>query len=177
MICLLTLPLIIATINICTIRNRLEVRYVIPYLLHNIIVIFSPIRGITENRDTITEHPHNDIWPIGMTYLKNALLMNINITLSLLLLTLRFFSDPIHIARPTCTYNTPANIKHPRAWYTRFSPNPPIVLVLVCINSKYLCSPPLSLSLEFHPILILSINLLITIHLYNPLNSDPPFHI
>jgi len=115
MICLLTLLLIIATISICTIRNRLDVRYVILYLLHNIIVIFSPIMGITENRDTITEHPHNDICPIGMTYPKKALLMNISITLSPLFLTLRFFNDPIHIARPTCTYSTLANIKHLRA--------------------------------------------------------------
>jgi len=177
MICLLTLLLIIATISMCTIRNRLDVKYVILYLLHNIIVIFSPIKGITENRDTITEHPHSDICPIGMTYPKKALLINASITLNLLLLTLRFFSDPIHIARPTCTYNTLASIKHLKAWYTRFSPNPSIVLVLVCISSKYLCSPPLSLSLEFHPILILKVNPLTTIHPYNPLSNDPPFHI
>merc|ERR1712151_1416646 len=144
MICPPTLLLIIATINMCTIRNRLDVKYVILYLLHSIIVTFSLSRGITENRDTITEHPHSDICPIGMTYLKNALLININITLNLLLLTLRFFSDPIHIARPTCTYITLANIKHLKAWYTRFSPNPSIVLVLACISSKYPCSPPLS---------------------------------
>jgi len=177
MICLPTLLLIIATISICTIKNRLDVRYVILYLLHNIIVIFSPIRGITENRDTITEHLHSDICPIGMTYLKKALLMNIIITLSPLLLTLRFFSDLIHIARPTCIYITLANIKHLRAWYTRFSLNPSRVLVLVCISSKYLCSPPLLLSLEFHPILILRVSPLTTIHLYSPLSSDPPFHI
>jgi len=177
MICLLTLLLIIATITICTIKNRLDVRYVILYLLHNIIVTFSLIRGITENRDTITEHPHSDICPIGMTYPKNALLINISITLNLLLLTLRFFSDPIHIARPTCTYSTLASMKHLRAWYTRFSPNPSIVLVLVCINSKYLCSPPLSLSLEFHLIPILRVNPLTTIHLYSPLSNDLPFHI
>lgn len=115
MMCLLTLPLITATISICTIKNRLDVKYVILYPPHNIRVIFSLTRGITENSDTITEHLHSDICPMGITYLKNALPINNNITPNLLLLTLRFFIDLIHIARPTCTYNTPASMKHPRA--------------------------------------------------------------
>jgi len=177
MICLLTLPLIIATISMWIIKNRLDVRYVILYPLHSIRVIFSLTRGITENNDTITEHLHNDICLIGITYLKNALPINNSITPSPLLLTLRFFIDPIHIARPTWTYNTPANIKHPRAWHTRFSLNPSIVPALVCINSKYLCSPLPSLSLEFHLIPIPRISLLVTIHPYNPPSNDPPFHI
>lgn len=177
MICPLTPILIIVTISICTIRNRLDVRYVILYPLHNINAIFSPITGITENSDTITEHLHNDICPIGITYPKNALLMNIIITPSLLPPTLRFFIDLIHIARPTCTYITLANMKHLSAWYIRFSLNLSIVLALVCISSKYLCSPPLFLSFEFHPIPIPSVNLLITIHPYNLPSSDPLFHI
>jgi len=161
----------------CTTMNRLDVRYVILYLPHNIIVIFSLAMGITENNDTITEHPHSDICLIGITYLKKALLINNNITTILLLLTPRFFNDPIHIARLTCTYITLASIKHPRAWYIRFSMNLCVVLVPVCISSKYPCSPLLSLSFEFHPILILNISLLTTIHPYSPPSRDLLFHI
>lgn len=112
MICLITIILIIATITIWIIKNRLEVRYVIPYLLHKPNMILSPILGITENSDTITEHPHNDICLIGITYPKNALLINIIITLIPLFLTPRFFNDLIHNARPTCLYITLAKKKH-----------------------------------------------------------------
>lgn len=159
------------------IKNRLDVRYVIPYLLHSIKVIFSLILGTTENRETITEHLHNDICPMGITYLKNALPININITPIPLFLTLRFFNDLIHIARLTCIYITLANIKHPIAWYTRFSLKFSMVLDPTCINSKYLSfSPPIPSS-EFHLILILRISPLVIIHPYNLLSNEPLFHI
>jgi len=161
----------------CTTINRLDVRYVIPYLPHKLSIILSLIQGSTENKDTITEHPHNDICPIGITYLKKALLINAIITLMPVLLTLRFFKDLIHIARPTCTYITIAKKKHPSAWNTRFSPNLSIVLVLTCINLKKLCLPLSSPSSEFHLILILKHTLVNTIHLYSLLSSDPPFHM
>merc|ERR1712115_196550 len=146
MICAPTITPISITIIICTMRNRLDVRYVIPYLPHNIRVIFSLIPGITENSDTITEHLHNDICLIGITYLKKALLMNINITIIPLFLTLRFFKDLIHMARLTCMYITLASIKHLIAWYTRFSLKFLIVLALTCISLKYPSLPLLVLS-------------------------------
>lgn len=115
MICLITIIPIITTITIWIIKNRLEVKYVIPYPLHRLNMIFSPIQGITENSDTITEHPHSDICLIGITYPKKALLINVIITLILLFLTLRFFRDLIHSARLTCLYITLAKKKHLRA--------------------------------------------------------------
>jgi len=166
-----------ATITICTIKKRLDVKYVIPYPPHRLNIILSLILGITENSDTITEHLHSDICPIGITYPKNALPMKATITLILLFLTLRFFIDPIHSARLTCTYITPARKKHLRAWYTRFSLNPSIVLVLTCIRLKNPCFPFPSLSLEFHLIPNLKHSLVSTIHLYTLLSNDPPFHI
>lgn len=165
------------TIIICTTINRPDVRYVIPYPPHKLNMIPSPIHGTTENKDTITEHLHKDICLIGITYLKKALLINAIITLIPVFLTLRFFSDPIHIARPTCIYITSARKKHLRAWYTRFSPNLSIVLAPTCIKPKKLCLFLPSLSSEFHLILILKHNLVNTIHLYSPPNNDPPFHI
>lgn len=167
----------ITTITICTIKNRLDVRYVIPYLPHRLSIILSPILGMTENSDTITEHLHSDICPIGITYPKNALLMNATITLILLFPTLRFFIDPIHNARLTCTYIALAKKKHLKAWYTRFSLNPLIVPALTCIRLKNLCFLFPSLSSEFHLILNPRHSLVSTIHLYTPPSNDPPFHI
>lgn len=96
----------------CTTINRPDVRYVILYPPHKLNIIPSLIQGTTENNDTITEHLHSDICPMGITYLKKALLMNAIITLIPDLLTLRFFNDLIHIARLTCIYITIARKKH-----------------------------------------------------------------